>query len=386
MTSNEEDLRRALHSAYEFGPDFPHPGLLARISADLKSGAKPGGQLSWIAGAVSAALAVVMVVAFIGFQRSANLTPHQSGVSPAPQAASPTPSAVRSPSSPLAISSVAFRDAEVGVTYGPVTLSAVGGVPPYTWSVVLGNLPGGLTLDPNGIVSGTPTSAGVANFTVQVADSANVTVSAPESMQTAPALTVGYLPACAGGNCVAETGCAPGVCGQFGYVTGGSPPYSFSVTAGTLPPGPALTGLVLVGPFDGTGGTFNFEVTVTDGLGGKATLNPTFRVAARLWMSGGTCTGDYNAGCSVRIDYTGGIGTPRAGASVWMCDYGCTAANPLPPGFTVVVAGGAVTVTFPKGMVNGWKGIVYVQIADAYTSTAMSPAQVNVEVRPKAAS
>jgi hypothetical protein len=380
VKSNQDDLRRALQSAYELGPDFPHPALLTRISADLKNDVKPGGGLSWIAGAVSAALAVVMVVAFIGFQRFANPTPHQSGVSPAPQAASPTPSAVPSPSSPLAMSSVAFRDAEVGVNYGPVTLSASGGVPPYTWSVVAGALPGGLTLDPNGIVSGTPTSAGASNFTVQVTDSAMATASAPESMKIAPALTAGYVPACAGGNCVSEVGCSPGKCGAFGYVTGGSPPYSFSVTAGTLPPGTALGGMALDGPFDGTGGTFNFEVTVTDSLGGKATLNPTFRVAARLWFSPnnfGSCTGDYNTGCSVRLPYTGGIGTPNAHGSEY-------ASPPLPPGFSVVVAGGAVTVTFPKGMVNGWKGIVYVQIWDGYTSNAGSPAQVDVNVRPQA--
>jgi hypothetical protein len=220
---------------------------------------------------------------------------------------------------------------------------------------------------------------------VQVADSANVTVSAPESMKTAPALTVGYLPACAGGNCVSEVGCVGLGCrGEFGYVTGGSPPYSFSVTAGTLPPGPALTGLALVGPFNGTGGTFNFEVTVTDGLGGKATLTPTFFVAARLFMNGGTCTGDYNTGCSLRLPYTGGIGTPSVAASVYTCYYGCpNNADPMPPGFSVVVAGGAVTVTFPKGLVNGWKGILIVQIADAYTSTAMFLTQVNVTVLPQ---
>jgi hypothetical protein len=51
--------------------------------------------------------------------------------------------------------------------------------------------------------------------------------------------------------------------------------------------------------------------------------------------------------------------------------------------FSLVVSGGAVTITFPSGMVNGWKGVVYVQIMDEYTTTAMSPAQVTVEVRPR---
>ena len=384
MTSNQDDLRRAVKSAYEFGPGFPHPALLSRISAELES-VKPGRQRTWVAGAVSAALAVMVVVGFLGFQRFVNPRLHQPNGSLATQPASPTPSAAASPSSPLAISSAALHDGEVGVAYGPSNLVASGGVPPYIWSVAAGTLPGGLSLDPNGVVSGIPTSAGAASFTVEVVDSANVKTTARESMTIAPALTAGYVPACAGGNCVAETGCPPGKCGQFGYVNGGSPPYSFSVTAGTLPPGPALSGMALYGPFNGTGGTYSFEVTVTDGLGGKATLNPTFRVAARLWMppAGGTCTGDYNSGCSVRLPYTGGIGTPNAIASVYVCNYGCTGVSQLPPGFSVVVSGGAVTITFPKGLVNGWKGTLYVQINDAYTSTAMFPAQVNVTVLPQ---
>src|SRR5216684_2808231 len=330
--SNQDDLRRAVKSAYELSPDFPHPALLARISADLKSGARPDRRVSWIAGVVSAALAVVVVFAFIGFQRSANPTPHQPGASPVTKPASP------SPSSPLTISSAAFHDGEVGVAYVQVTDA-----------------------------SGTTAQASASSFKI------------------APALTAGYLPACAGGNCVAEVGCVPCLAAKaFGYVNGGLPPYSFSVTAGTLPPGAVLSGMALDGSFDGTGGTYNFEVTVTDGLGGKATLNPTFRVAARLWIDGSfTCTGDYNTGCSVRLPYTGGIGTPSAAASVYMCDYGCTGATQLPPGFSIVVSGGAVIVTFPKGLVNGWKGILYVQVSDGYTSTAGSPRQVNVTVLPR---
>lgn len=73
MTTNEDELRRALQSAYEF-PDFPHPALLARISAGLKNDVKPGGQISWVAGAAAATLAIVVVVVFIGFQRIGNVT------------------------------------------------------------------------------------------------------------------------------------------------------------------------------------------------------------------------------------------------------------------------------------------------------------------------
>jgi large repetitive protein len=55
------------------------------------------------------------------------------------------------------------------------TLNATGGVAPYTWSVVQGQLPSGLTLsgNPNGTatISGTPVLVGTSTFTVQVADS-----------------------------------------------------------------------------------------------------------------------------------------------------------------------------------------------------------------------
>src|SRR5260370_12714049 len=113
--SNQDDLRRAVKSAYEIGPDFPHPALLARISADLKSGASPGRRVSWIAGAVSAALAVPIVFAFIGFLRPANPTPHQPGASPAPPP--PTPS----PPSPLPIPRPPFPHGEGRLPSLPLT-------------------------------------------------------------------------------------------------------------------------------------------------------------------------------------------------------------------------------------------------------------------------
>lgn len=51
-------------------------------------------------------------------------------------------------------------------------LEAWGGVDPLKWSVVKGQLPAGLLLEPNsGILRGTPTAAGTSTFTIRVTDS-----------------------------------------------------------------------------------------------------------------------------------------------------------------------------------------------------------------------
>lgn len=63
-----------------------------------------------------------------------------------------------------------------GAVYSGATLNATGGVPPYFWSVIQGQLPAGLTLSTlangTGTITGTPILATTATFTVQAADSA----------------------------------------------------------------------------------------------------------------------------------------------------------------------------------------------------------------------
>jgi hypothetical protein len=56
--------------------------------------------------------------------------------------------------------------------YTSGVLPVSGGTPPYTWSMVSGALPPGLTLAPaNGVVSGTPTKLGIFNFEYAARDS-----------------------------------------------------------------------------------------------------------------------------------------------------------------------------------------------------------------------
>jgi hypothetical protein len=69
------------------------------------------------------------------------------------------------------ITTVALNSGTVGEFYCCGNLFASGGVQPFTWSVVAGALPPGLTL-PKGenTISGTPTTAGTFTFTVRVTD------------------------------------------------------------------------------------------------------------------------------------------------------------------------------------------------------------------------
>lgn len=72
----------------------------------------------------------------------------------------------------LIITTQSLPNGTQSVAYN-ATLGAAGGTPPYTWSVISGSLPAGLTLDAgSGLISGTPTTPGTSLFQIQVADSA----------------------------------------------------------------------------------------------------------------------------------------------------------------------------------------------------------------------
>lgn len=166
------------------------------------------------------------------------------------------------PATVLTITTISLPAATVGTPYSQ-TLAATGGVLPLTWSISLGTLPAGLALDPaTGIISGTPTTAETANFTVTVTDSSvpaatdtqdlSITVSAVGSPVT---ITTTTMPNATFGNAYSQTLAA----------TGGTLPYTWSISAGALPSGLSLnpaTGVILGTPL--VSGPFNFTVMVTD--------------------------------------------------------------------------------------------------------------------------
>jgi hypothetical protein len=76
--------------------------------------------------------------------------------------------------STLTIDPPALPDGAIGVSYSE-TLTAIGGAAPYKFGVK-GKLPHGLSLSPNGVLSGTPKKAGYFNFTLGVIDARGCTV------------------------------------------------------------------------------------------------------------------------------------------------------------------------------------------------------------------
>lgn len=72
---------------------------------------------------------------------------------------------------PLSVLTSSVPAGVLSVAYTTTALSSTAGAGPmHRWSVISGALPGGITLSPAGVLSGTPTASGTFNFTVQTED------------------------------------------------------------------------------------------------------------------------------------------------------------------------------------------------------------------------
>lgn len=168
--------------------------------------------------------------------------------------------------SALASNTTALPGGVVGDAYTQ-SIKAVGGTPPYSWTLSpgAGALPPGLNLDQaTGAITGTPTTTGLYSFTVKAADAA---VPGQSFVQSLSISIVNPL--------IFETRTLPDAVTDTQYsqtpvVTGGTQPYDWSVSAGALPAGIVLN--TSNGALTGTPtttGTFSFTLKVTD-AGGTA--------------------------------------------------------------------------------------------------------------------
>jgi hypothetical protein len=150
-------------------------------------------------------------------------------------------------------------------------LAGAGGTAPYTFELCSGQLPAGLILGAGGTLSGTPTAPERDCFTVCVTDAAGCRGLVDYSIVIQP-------PYCPAGPPIAISPSAlPSARPNAPYIelvtaTGGTPPYTFAVTSGALPPGlsltPAADGLsAYVSGVPTVQGDFPLTITVTDANG-----------------------------------------------------------------------------------------------------------------------
>ena len=153
----------------------------------------------------------------------------------------------------LVITTTQLPAATQTVPYQAV-LGAAGGMPPYTWSIISGSLPTGLTLNSNtGVISGTPTARGPSNFTAQVTDSSLQTAMAPLQITVHAQLTNGAFS------------------GYYAFEASGFQNGSAFVLAGSLTPdgnGNITTGVLDFNIGNGSP-TFGTSLTGTYSIGGS---------------------------------------------------------------------------------------------------------------------
>ncbi|HEY8208709.1 MAG TPA: putative Ig domain-containing protein, partial [Myxococcaceae bacterium] len=221
----------------------------------------------------------------------------------------------------LALSTTALPDGYTGQAYSKA-IAATGGKPPYVFAVQ-GTVPDGLSLSSSGVLSGTPTFAFSGIVTIAVRD-ANTQVTAtplPITIYAPPAITTGQLP--------------DGYTDQPYSVTlavvDGKAPYTFSISAGTLPPGLSLD--AMSGQISGNPGVpqnVSLIVTATDANGKTASRPLTLGIYAPVSITSATTLPDAytQTGYDVTLTRSGGKGTV-----IWIAGSG------LPAGISLSIDG-----------------------------------------------
>ncbi len=244
-------------------------------------------------------------------------------------------------SNPPVITTASLSNGVIGVPYSG-SVAATGGLPPYSFSVASGSLPAGLTLAADGTITGTPTALGDSNVAIQVTDKLNQTASKDFALKivTPPSITtnspIGLL----------IVGTPSGITLA---ATGGTLPYTWSVSGGSLPAGLSLdsgTGAINGNP--SAAGTYSFAATVTDANKLTATKPFTGRVTTPVRITTASPLPAATAGIaySAKIDATGGTLPYRFSADTLPAGLSIDSSGLITGTATAAVAGAfGVTVT-----------------------------------------
>ena len=173
----------------------------------------------------------------------------------------------------LTITTTSLPNGTINSAY-TATLASAGGTGTVIWNISQGTLPAGLTLSSAGVISGTPTTTGLSNFTVSATDSSSPPQNKTQalSITISPALniTTTTLPAATVGTAYS----------QNVQTSGGTLPITWSVSSGSLPAGLTLAGDAMgVGVVSGTptsNGSSTFTVTAKDTSTPPVSVNQQF--------------------------------------------------------------------------------------------------------------
>ncbi len=209
-------------------------------------------------------------------------------------------------------------------------VTVFGGRPPYQVTVLSGGPPPGISFSSsNSAFSGTTSAApGQFSAVVQAIDSLEQVITATLLFNVAPAgpAPLGITPATVPNGLV---GAAYGA--QLG-TSGGTPPYSFRISQGNLPPGITMNG---AGTFSGTpslAGSFTFGVLATDG--GSRSAGQLFTILVTAPVAPLAVTPESVPGGSLNQPYSANLG-----ASGGFAPYRFSLTGDLPPGVVFTSSG-----------------------------------------------
>jgi len=224
------------------------------------------------------------------------------------------------------------------------TLTESGGTSPFTWSVSAGSLPAGISLSANGTLSGTPTTTGISSFTVKVTDanSRSATQATSVTISAGVSTTFGAPPAGQVGVAYTDTLTA----------AGGTAPYTWSVNAGSLPPGITLTSAGVLAGTPTTAGSYPFTVNVIDQNNGIATASITLTIA------GGALAITVPASTALPSAAPSGTTSASLGTVTVTDNRGIASASwtATVTGTAFVTGGGTAPETIPLTRVAYWSG------------------------------